>query len=320
VREQTRARPDLAALGDLKGRVQKEVGRRLGHISGIPIGATFVERCELAAAGLHAHWLNGIDSLEHKLSSSSPSEARSAPNPAKARVASSIVMAGGYEDDVDHGDTFTYTGQGGNNLTGDKRQIADQELKLGNLALHNAMKFGTPVRVIRGVQDSRDKKSLPTGKRNLTVYTYDGLYNCVAARQETGKSGWAIWRFDMRRVDGESAAPEKPVLFKGGYKFKNDMLDAEGRRLDGKTRRTELMPRPPKLGKRAAHSRTVHGMTRAMLDAAKADNVAWAARLLARPGLLCTDVSGEREGVAVPVFNEVDDEPCPEFKYTCSQA
>ena len=43
----------------------------------------------------------------------------------------SIVLAGGYEDDEDNGDFFTYTGSGGRDLSGNKRtagQTSDQKL------------------------------------------------------------------------------------------------------------------------------------------------------------------------------------------------
>ena len=33
----------------------------------------------------------------------------------------SLVLGGGYEDDVDDGDSFTYTGSGGRDLSGNKR-------------------------------------------------------------------------------------------------------------------------------------------------------------------------------------------------------
>jgi E3 ubiquitin-protein ligase UHRF1 len=33
----------------------------------------------------------------------------------------SIVLSGGYEDDVDNGDEFLYTGSGGRDLSGNKR-------------------------------------------------------------------------------------------------------------------------------------------------------------------------------------------------------
>lgn len=46
-----------------------------------------------------------------------------------------IVMSGQYEDDLDKYEEIVYTGQGGHNLLGDKHQIMDQVLKLGNLGL-----------------------------------------------------------------------------------------------------------------------------------------------------------------------------------------
>ena len=48
----------------------------------------------------------------------------------------SIVLSGGYEDDVDNGDSFYYTGSGGRDLTGNKRtaeQSCDQTLTRMNL-------------------------------------------------------------------------------------------------------------------------------------------------------------------------------------------
>jgi len=46
-----------------------------------------------------------------------------------------IVLSGEYEDDVDNSNDVIYTGQGGQNLLGEKRQIKDQEMVHGNLAL-----------------------------------------------------------------------------------------------------------------------------------------------------------------------------------------
>src|SRR5207247_612670 len=48
--------------------------------------------------------------------------------------ADSIVISGGYEDDEDFGDVVVYTGHGGNDPASG-RQIADQKLERGNLAL-----------------------------------------------------------------------------------------------------------------------------------------------------------------------------------------
>lgn len=50
-------------------------------------------------------------------------------------IAVAIVLSGQYEDDVDNSDEIVYTGQGGNDLLGNKRQIQDQVMRAGNLAL-----------------------------------------------------------------------------------------------------------------------------------------------------------------------------------------
>ncbi|KAK1295396.1 Histone-lysine N-methyltransferase, H3 lysine-9 specific SUVH4 [Acorus calamus] len=73
--------------------------------------------------------------------------------------------------DMDNMDDVIYTGQGGNNLLGDKKQFKDQALLRGNLGLKNSMMHGTPVRVIRGHKSDNSY----CGK----VYTYDGLYKVI---------------------------------------------------------------------------------------------------------------------------------------------
>lgn len=50
-------------------------------------------------------------------------------------LAISIVMSGQYEDNLDKYEEIVYTGQGGNNLLGDKHQMKDQVMKRGNLGL-----------------------------------------------------------------------------------------------------------------------------------------------------------------------------------------
>lgn len=47
----------------------------------------------------------------------------------------SIVVSGQYEDDQDNYEEIVYTGQGGNDLLGNKRQIKDQVMERGNLGL-----------------------------------------------------------------------------------------------------------------------------------------------------------------------------------------
>lgn len=50
-------------------------------------------------------------------------------------LAVAIVLSGQYEDDVDNSEDIIYTGEGGNDLLGNKRQIKDQVMNRGNLAL-----------------------------------------------------------------------------------------------------------------------------------------------------------------------------------------
>jgi len=50
-------------------------------------------------------------------------------------LATCIVLSGVYEDDLDNANEIIYTGQGGNNLLGNRRQITAQKLLCGNLAL-----------------------------------------------------------------------------------------------------------------------------------------------------------------------------------------
>jgi SAD/SRA domain-containing protein len=80
-----------------------------------------------------------------------------------------VVVSGGYEDDRDDGDTIIYTGHGGNDpSTG--RQIADQTVTVGNLALARNRAEGLPVRVTRGA--GLDSPFAPE-----TGFRYDGLYH-----------------------------------------------------------------------------------------------------------------------------------------------
>ncbi|WVZ05248.1 hypothetical protein V8G54_018594 [Vigna mungo] len=150
--------------------------KRIGSIPGIEVGYQFYSRAEMVAVGFHSHWLNGIDYMGQ-----SYAKAYSFEFP----IAIAIVLSGMYEDDQDNAEDVVYTGQGGHNLTGDKRQIQDQKLERGNLALKNCVEQCVPVRVIRG----HDSSSSYSGK----VYTYDGLYKPI----QGGKSSLAKRRRDF---------------------------------------------------------------------------------------------------------------------------
>ncbi|MCS6777286.1 MAG: YDG/SRA domain-containing protein [Chloroherpetonaceae bacterium] len=144
-----------------------------GEVPGYPEGATFLNRYELSQSRVHRPLMAGI--CGSGLSG-----------------AESIVLSGGYEDDEDYGDVVIYTGHGGNDLE-TKKQVRDQELTRGNLALaHNSL-AGIPVRVIRGHRH-RSPFAPKTGFR------YDGLYRVEDYWCERGKSGFLIWRFRLVKL------------------------------------------------------------------------------------------------------------------------
>lgn len=65
--------------------------------------------------------------------------------------ADSIVLSGGYPDDIDNGDEIIYTGHGGQDQN-TRRQIAHQTFTKQNQALVISCNENLPVRVIRGHQ------------------------------------------------------------------------------------------------------------------------------------------------------------------------
>src|SRR5262249_32875697 len=148
--------------------------RQFGDISGVAVGIVFASRAELSHAGVHRPTMGGI--------SGSGKEG-----------ADSIVLSGGYEDDEDFGDEIVYTGHGGNDPE-TKKQIADQKLSRGNLALAVSCREGLPVRVVRGAE-------LDSAFAPEHGYRYDGLYFVEEYWHEPGRSGYLVWRYRLRRDD-----------------------------------------------------------------------------------------------------------------------
>jgi putative restriction endonuclease len=159
--------------------------RTFGPIPGVSVGDQFADRTALFAAGVHRQMQAGIAG-------------------AGAEGAESIVLNEGYEDDEDLGDEIIYTGEGGRNPnTG--VQIADQQLKKGNLALARSRTDGIPVRVIRGPK-------LKSPFRPPQGYRYDGLYRVEDHWLDRGRSGYLIWRFRLRRETGQPPVGAPPSL------------------------------------------------------------------------------------------------------------
>lgn len=171
-----------------------------GPIPGVPVGSCWKYRVQASEAGVHRPHVSGMHGRD-------------------SEGAYSIVLAGGYEDDTDDGEEFTYTGSGGRDLSGNKRtaeQSFDQTLTKTNRALAKNCdcavdskiggeakdwKKGRPIRVLRSYKFSKHSKFAPDdGIR------YDGIYKVVKYWPEKGQSGFIVWRYRLRR-DDENPAP-----------------------------------------------------------------------------------------------------------------
>ncbi|WMV17706.1 hypothetical protein MTR67_011091 [Solanum verrucosum] len=182
-------RPDLKAISKMISEKEVLNRERIGSLPGIDVGHQFFSRAEMVVVGFHNHWLNGIDCVGQSAGKKGEYKGYSLP------LAVSIVVSGQYEDDQDNYEEVVYTGQGGNDLLGNKRQIKDQVMERGNLGLKNCMEQSVPVRVTRG---HRCVNSY-VGK----VYTYDGLYKVVNYWAEKGISGFTVYKFRLKRIEGQ---------------------------------------------------------------------------------------------------------------------
>ncbi|KAL6193455.1 hypothetical protein ACLB2K_034539 [Fragaria x ananassa] len=195
-------RPDLKAISQML--INKEIlypEKTVGHLPGIEVAQQFFSRAEMVVVGFHSHWLNGIDII-------GKSKGKDKFKGYTLPIAVAIVLSGQYEDDVDNSDEIVYTGQGGNDLLGNKRQIQDQVMRAGNLALKNNMEQFIPVRVIRGhkCDTSYTKK----------VYTYDGLYQVHHYWAEKGVAGFTVFKYRLKRLPGQPKLISNQVLYTNG--------------------------------------------------------------------------------------------------------
>ncbi|KAF8762450.1 hypothetical protein HU200_009414 [Digitaria exilis] len=193
-------RPDLKAITKMQEtNAVLYPEKRIGHLPGIDVGDQFYSRAEMVVLGIHSHWLNGIDYMGMKYEGKKGYENFTFP------LATCIVMSGIYEDDLDKADEIIYTGQGGNDLLGNHRQIGSQQLKRGNLALKNSRDNGNPIRVIRG----HVSKTSYTGK----IYTYDGLYKVVDDWVQNGVQGHVVFKYKLKRLEGQPSLTTSEVRF-----------------------------------------------------------------------------------------------------------
>ncbi|KAJ7104254.1 PUA-like domain-containing protein [Mycena belliarum] len=162
-----------------------------GHIKDVCIFSTYKGRFECSEAGVHAPLSKGIHG-----SGNSP--------------AFSVVLSGGYEDDSDKGDTFTYTGQGGRSR-GERDwsgvQCEDQEWTGENKSLQLSHISGTPVRVVRG-------HTLHSRYAPAEGYRYDGLYKVTEATRAPGKTRFMTCQFTFERLPDQPPLPNKVLRTK----------------------------------------------------------------------------------------------------------
>ncbi|KAL2903055.1 Histone-lysine N-methyltransferase H3 lysine-9 specific SUVH5 [Bienertia sinuspersici] len=96
--------------------------KMMGPVPGVEIGDLFNYRVELDIIGLHKPIQSGIDFIKQD----------------DKIFAISVVASGRYDNDVVSCDMLIYTGQGGN-VAGGCKQLEDQKLERGNLALKNSI-------------------------------------------------------------------------------------------------------------------------------------------------------------------------------------
>lgn len=161
-----------------------------GPIEGVHIGSWWAMRQEASLAGVHAPWVAGI--------SGSATEG-----------AYSVALSGGYEDDIDEGFRFTFTGEGGRELRKDNLRTAPQSknqvLSRGNASLVKSYETRKPVRVIRGFKG--DKQWAPN-----SGYRYDGLYTVAKWWVDVGLAGYKVYKFAFKRVDGQEPIDLNGIL------------------------------------------------------------------------------------------------------------
>ncbi|GJY97085.1 histone-lysine N-methyltransferase, H3 lysine-9 specific SUVH4 isoform X1 [Tanacetum coccineum] len=168
--------------------------KRFGHLPGVDVGCHFYSQAEMVAVGIHSHWLYGIDGIDYMGKVWSKMDEFKG---YKFPLAVAIVCSGQYEDDEDNREEIEYTGQG-------QRQIKNQEMSSANLALKNCMEQSIPVRFIRGISH---------GDTRFKLYTYDGLYKVDSYQLDAGKSGFAVYKFRLKRLEGQPKLTSNKVQY-----------------------------------------------------------------------------------------------------------
>ncbi|KAJ3336495.1 hypothetical protein HDU93_002697 [Gonapodya sp. JEL0774] len=166
----------------------------IGPVPGIEVGQMWRYRVGVSEDGVHGPVVGGIAGTAKQ-------------------GCRSIVLSGGYPEDEDNGDTFTYTGSGGRNLKeGNRRtkeQDSDQQLLKGNLS---NWKKSRPIRVLRSSKMIKEATKKQRGIEYVPKedgFRYDGIYKLVRYWPERNAKGFLCWRYEFRR-DDPAPAPWTP--------------------------------------------------------------------------------------------------------------
>lgn len=213
-------RPDLKAAAILMNKgIRTNSRKRIGVSPGVEVGDIYYFRMELCIVGLHSPSMAGIDYMIVKDGLNDES------------LAVSIVSSGGYDDNNEDGDVLVYSGQGGNLNNVRDKEVTDQKLERGNLALEKSLHRGNEVRVIRGLRD----QTTVAGK----IYVYDGIYKIQESWVDKGKAGFDVFKFKLVRVPGQ---PEAFTIWKSVQQWKEGSTARVGMILPDLTSGAENLP------------------------------------------------------------------------------
>ncbi|KNZ71384.1 E3 ubiquitin-protein ligase UHRF1 [Termitomyces sp. J132] len=153
--------------------------KKFGAIPDVEIGSWWATRMECSRDAIHAYVVFFFINESNLKQISSPTVAGISGGPEGAY---SVALSGGYEDDVDLGYAFTYTGSGGRALKGTK--AAPKNLRTAPQSSDQTFdnprscETGKPIRVVRGFK--LQSKYAPS-----EGYRYDGLYKVEKANTLT---------------------------------------------------------------------------------------------------------------------------------------
>ena len=168
-----------------------------GEVPGFPVGSFWEMRAECCADLVHRATVAGIVGTPES-------------------GCYSIVLNGGYADDVDDGELLTYTGSGGRSLKGTAAnpknlrtgpathdQTLDGKEGRYNAALYKSHETRQPVRVVRGYKLDSQWAPLGVDFGGEANYRYDGLYTVERAWLGMGLEGFRVWKFALKRQPGQ---------------------------------------------------------------------------------------------------------------------